>query len=630
MFLFFLLHTQVIAQNFKPNYSVSQIKASIKANADAVVRKHAVNCKIDSHEKMTIKTEWVVTVLNEDGLEYVVSKEHYNNKRKLHHVQLQKYDSTGKLVKTYRKGSFNDYGLFDGSTIESDTRIVGCELDSGVYPITYRFLSTVETSSTAFIPDFMPIRGYNVGLESADISFEVNPDLRFQFNPNQIGKDVISIVQRDNSFSFCTDDFSPITWEMMDEPFTNKVPLIDFSLEKFMLEGVTGTAQDWKSWGKWYYDSLLSDTGDLPVETKVKIQELTKHANSVEEKAAIVYDYVKSKVRYISIQVGIGGFKPMLAAEVDRLSYGDCKALTNYTKALLNAIDIPAYFTLVYGGKNKRSISKDFVSLQGNHAILAIPKENDYIWVECTSQDLPFGFAGAFTADRDALVIKDEAGGEIVHTKKFSTKDNTRTILAEVDVSNDGSARSNITVENSGLFFDSSYRIQYANNQQRDARYKKLFSQLLEPKFSNFGTSVNSNELKFIEKLSASSNGVIEQVSQHKIIQPLIFVESVIVPRRIKNRKSTFSVEEPSTVDAEISLNLDKSLAFDKMPDDVVLKSAFGNYHLSFRKLDEKTCLVKRTFVLEQGVYKSDLFEQYRLFLEQVRRMDQIKILLKN
>ena len=52
------------------------------------------------------------------------------------------------------------------------------------------------------------------------------------------------------------------------------------------------------------------------------------------EKAKIVYKYMQEKTRYISVQVGIGGFKPMLAKDVDRLGYGDCKALSNYTKAL--------------------------------------------------------------------------------------------------------------------------------------------------------------------------------------------------------------------------------------------------------------------------------------------------------
>jgi hypothetical protein len=50
-------------------------------------------------------------------------------------------------------------------------------------------------------------------------------------------------------------------------------------------------------------------------------------------KKALEFMLCSKKSRYVSIQVGIGGWKPILYTDVDRLGYGDCKALTNYTKA---------------------------------------------------------------------------------------------------------------------------------------------------------------------------------------------------------------------------------------------------------------------------------------------------------
>src|SRR5690625_198168 len=91
-----------------------------------------------------------------------------------------------------------------------------------------------------------------------------------------------------------------------------------------------------------------------------------------EAKTRKIYQYIQDKVRNVSVQIGIGGWKPMPAMEVDKLSYGDCKALTNYTKVLLDALGIPSYYTVLYADSNTIDIHEDFVSFQGNHVILGI------------------------------------------------------------------------------------------------------------------------------------------------------------------------------------------------------------------------------------------------------------------
>lgn len=82
----------------------------------------------------------------------------------------------------------------------------------------------------------------------------------------------------------------------------------------------------------------------------------------------------------------------MLAKDVDRLGYGDCKALTNYTRALPQVVGVPSYYTIIYGDRQRRDLHQDFVSMQGNHAILAVPVKDQIYWLECTSQVHPFGF----------------------------------------------------------------------------------------------------------------------------------------------------------------------------------------------------------------------------------------------
>ena len=165
---------------------------------------------------------------------------------------------------------------------------------------------------------------------------------------------------------------------------------------------------------------------------------------------------MQKKSRYVNIAVGIGGWKPMLASDVDRLGYGDCKALSNYTRALLEVVDVPSYNTILYGNRYKSDIQSDFVSMQGNHMILAIPHGNHYTWLECTSQDDPFGYQGTFTDDRNVLIIKPE-GGEIVRTKIYEDVGNTQKDKGSYTIDENGHFSASVIISSEGS--------QYSSNQ---------------------------------------------------------------------------------------------------------------------------------------------------------------------
>ena len=67
---------------------------------------------------------------------------------------------------------------------------------------------------------------------------------------------------------------------------------------------------------------------------------MVKNATTDREKAAILYNYMQNNMRYVSIQLGIGGLRPFPASFVDDKKYGDCKALSNYLKSALDAVGV--------------------------------------------------------------------------------------------------------------------------------------------------------------------------------------------------------------------------------------------------------------------------------------------------
>ena len=66
---------------------------------------------------------------------------------------------------------------------------------------------------------------------------------------------------------------------------------------------------------------------------------------------------MQNNTRYISIQLGIGGWRPFEAAYVASKGYGDCKALSNYMYSLLKEAGILSYYTLVKAGAGEEDIN---------------------------------------------------------------------------------------------------------------------------------------------------------------------------------------------------------------------------------------------------------------------------------
>ncbi len=628
-FLFFFFFTILTAfgQKSRPDLAVSKIDSLLVKGVDAVVRHSNVTYSVLDQDKMVVDTERTVTAFNKTGMAFVDLMEGYGKHSRVLEIELQVYDAAGNLQKVYRKRDFKDEAAFDGYTVFSDNRVLNLDLNPPTFPVTCRFTSKVENESTAFVQAFMPLVGTRCSVEYAVVSFELAPGLQLRHHANETAKSLVAISS--DGLTFNCSKLKPVAYEYLSESFLNNVPFVRFSFNKFALEGVKGEASDWNSWGKWYYNALLKGTDELPTATREAIVQLTKDAKTKTEKAALVYDYVKKKVRYISVQDGIGGFKPMLASDVDRLSYGDCKALTNYTRALLKAAGITSYFTVIYGDDDKRSIDKNFVSLQGNHAILAIPENNDYIWVECTSQDLPFGFAGTFTADRDALVIKDELGGEIVRTKVFTPEENLQQVTGTVHLNSAGGMKADLHIDNFGVFFNNSYRLALLDSKKLDKHYKESYAIIADAVISNIKFKTIASGPKFSEELQITTATFIEKAGEFTIIHPTSLIEQVYLPKRLRNRKTAFVLDEPEIQKAEVKIVLAENQDWDELPQNIILESDFGTYNLSFKKSDEKTCVVNRTFSLRKGKFQAAEFEKYRKFLEQVNKADQNKLILK-
>lgn len=175
-------------------------------------------------------------------------------------------------------------------------------------------------------------------------------------------------------------DMPAITRETFSPLWHEMTTYVVFGPTEFQVDEYKGNMKDWQDFGKFVY-SLGAGRDELPDDVKQKIHVIADGIKNPVEKIARLYEYMQRNTRYISIQLGIGGWQPFPAKDVAAKGYGDCKALTNYMYSILKEVGIPSYYSLIRAGRNANYITEDFPSSQFNHVILSVPIQKDTIWL---------------------------------------------------------------------------------------------------------------------------------------------------------------------------------------------------------------------------------------------------------
>src|SRR5580704_386627 len=98
----------------------------------------------------------------------------------------------------------------------------------------------------------------------------------------------------------------------------------------------TGT---WSDIGVWYSGLTASSRIPSPALQK-KVTELTSGISDPVAQMKALTSYMQRNIRYVAIEIGIGGFRPHPASDVFAHQYGDCKDKATLLSAMLKEIGI--------------------------------------------------------------------------------------------------------------------------------------------------------------------------------------------------------------------------------------------------------------------------------------------------
>ncbi|MCL3779193.1 DUF3857 domain-containing protein [Prolixibacteraceae bacterium JC049] len=612
----------------QPQYPVSQISDELKTDAKAVVRlnKHVFHLKSASSAQEEI--EYVITVLNENGLSSANFTEFYNSMIGIGDISATVYDAEGNKMHRIKSDDIVDVKVTGTGTgsIYDDNRIKTFNPRTKQYPFTVAYSFKRNYKGIFHFPTFHLYQGFNVAVEKAiyQIKAENLDDIRFNLmNIDQEAESGTEDKLQTKTWTFS--NFHAMRPESMAQNVLLYTPTIELAPRHINIKGYKGNAETWKGFGAFIY-KLIKGRDDLSEKAVADIRGMIASAKDDFDKVRIVYEYMQRKTRFISVQVGMGGWQPFDAKTVDRLGYGDCKALSNYMKALLKAIGIPSIYTLVKSGRYARLMNKSFSRNNFTHVILCVPMAKDTIWLECTNQHLPCGFIGDFTDDRGVLLIKED-GGEVAHTTVYSKENNLCQKNTGVHLDVDGNATFVLETQYSGMQYEEAFPLIYMDKKDQK-RY--IENSISIPNFTLTNFSFENQKERFpriVQKASVNANNYANKMGDRLII-PLNRISRVRVPAFERNRKSKLDLRRGFTYADSTVFYIPKGMKLNKLPETKRVDSTFGIYETKCEQPSDDILVFKRNLSINKGLYPPSEYINYRKFIQKVNRLDNQKCLL--
>ncbi|MES2063348.1 MAG: DUF3857 domain-containing protein [Bacteroidota bacterium] len=627
VFLLFILTTGIKVKG-QTNYSASLIDKALLPYASAVIRNQDVYTEVkDGYTFYRIKR--AITVLNNNGDNIAHIVVWYNKSNVIKDIKGSVYDEFGKLIKKFSEKNFEDENAANDFSLFEDSRVKHYIPSIGAYPYTIEYEYELKSKQTLNIRDWDPNPQYGLAVEKSSYTFACRPDFSIRYKeinmPAKVSigssKDGLKTYtwQVSNLKAIRSEPYSPIA-----ETYLSAVKIVP---KDFVYSGISGLFSNWEELGKWNYDKLLANRQALPPQTIQQVQSLTAGITDVKLKAKKLYEYMQGKTSYISIQVGIGGYQPFLASDVDRLNYGDCKALVNYTQALFKAAGIDSWYCVVYGGSDKISMLHDFASMgQGNHVILCLPIKNDTTFLECTSQKIPFGFLGDFTDDRTVLACTPN-GGKLLHTPKYTATQNIQSRKAEFTITPDGELSGNMTTIYKGTQYENHEVLVGQSLTEQVKTLQRMYANISNLTVKKFEFKQDKKEMPVATEainLNAYDFASKDNNKLYFALNPLNRQRSI---KDVRNRQNPVYINRGYTDEDEITYTLPAGYRPDMAPLNVNLKNPFGSFKATTVISDNKL-IYKRRIEIIDGTYNKESYADLVDFYQAVADADSYNVML--
>jgi len=608
-------------------YAVFRIPKELLKNANAVIRLQEQYTELLKEDKLFSREHYVITILNEEGDRFSGMFEYYDKFRDIKSVDGTLYDAMGMKIKSLKNKDIEDGSGSSGNNLADDSRYKKHNFYHRVYPYTIEYTIESVKKETMFFSSWIPVWSELIAVQKSVFAVDVPVGYLLRYKPfNYTREPVIKEAGGRKVHNWSLENYEAVKREFAAPSWKQITPAVLFAPSDFVIEDFKGTMTDWKELGKFQL-SLNKGRDQLPDELKKKVAELTNGAKSAEEKIVRLYQFLQSNTRYISIQLGIGGWRPLEASFVAGKLYGDCKALSNYMYALLKEAGIKSHYTLIKAGQGEDDLELDFPSRQFNHAIICVPMEKDSLWLECTSQTQSPGYMGGFTGNRHALLITEE-GGKVTATPRYGINDNTQVRQIKAQLTEDGRLQVRAHTIYSCMQQDD---LQMLINSLSKDKVKEVLQEKLDfatYEVDRFNYKENKSKRPSVEEeLDISVSNYATITGKRLFIVPNIMTRHGRRLTQQEERKYPLELDVEYRDTDSVEIVIPAGYTAESVPTDVVLETRFGKYR-STVKIEGNRILYFRTMEHFAGNFAAKEYAELVKFYEAMYKADRARLVL--
>ncbi|MHB1022885.1 MAG: DUF3857 domain-containing transglutaminase family protein [Acidobacteriaceae bacterium] len=403
------------------------------------------------------------------------------------------------------------------------------------------------------------------------------------------------------------------------------------------------TPGDWKSVGA-SYQQLAEGRALATPEIAAKAQALVAGKTDFADKAEAIADFVQQQIRYVAIEIGIGGWQPHPAADIFQNRYGDCKDKSTLLAAMLSSVGIHSTWVLV--DTNRGYVSPDAPSIDGNHAIAAIELPPGYesaklhsvvtaksgkrfLIFDPTNEYVPFGQLPPYLQGGYGTLV-DGQQSQVIALPVLAPDQNLIERVAHFQLQPDGTLTGQVTEKRYGYLAEPT-RATFLFYDTKDQHEK--VEHLLQQDFADFTmTSLKAENVRSLDKDIVLQYGV-KADGYAKSMGPLLLVRPRVLGSDSlgldsKARKYPINLDQTMLEKDEYDVQLPAGYKVDGLPDPVNVDMGFASYE-SRSVVDGNTLHYTRTYTVRQIQLPADKYGDLQKLMGYIEADEHNRVVLK-